>query len=200
MKTLAHNTALALIATLTFVAAGTAQAEQPKALLVAPTPGYNLPKFGFNSYNIAGYGDRVTYVRWGGLASQLGLEPGDTILRVNGFPLTYHGAWNDALYQAMSSGGWVQLTIRDVRTGMVTYRQTSFGTPGYGPITAKSQVVGYPGQPYYPGDNCHGPQYGGGYPVGPITAKSVAGPGANKNHHGGPAPIAKQIAKWFDKD
>ncbi len=192
MTKFTRTTALALITSLTLVLAGSAAAEQPKLRLVAPTPGYDLPRFGFHSYNIANYGERVTYVRWGGLASQLGLEPGDTILRLNGYPLSYHGAWSDALYQAISGNGWVRLTIRDVRTGHIAHRQTFVGSPGYGPITPKSHSVGYPGPP-----TSH---YGIGQPVGPITPKSNGGPGMNKNHHLGPQPKVMPIVKLFDKD
>ncbi len=145
MTTTTRMTALALFTALAFTVAGPAMADEAKLRLVSPTPGYgyDLPKFGFQSFNIANYGDRVTYVRWGGLASQLGLEPGDTVLRLNGYPLTYHGAWKDALYRAMADGGWVRLTIRDVRTGHIAHRQTYVGTPGYGPITLKHKTAGH---------------------------------------------------------
>ena len=63
--------------------------------------GYDLPKFGFSSFNINGFGERVTNVRWGGIAQRMGLESGDMILSLNGYPLTYHGSWNDALREAV---------------------------------------------------------------------------------------------------
>jgi len=177
MKTLINITAMALVASLTLatVSAPTANAQQPQAMMINPGPGpfpgpaFALPKFGFNSFNIAGYGERVTYVQWGGLASQLGLEPGDTILRLNNFVLGYHGSWNDALYQAMLNGGWVQLTIRDVRTGWLVHRQVYLGNGGGGPITPHYQVTNY----------------------GPVTAKSVVGP--HPHHHGNSQNVAKSI-------
>ena len=109
MSTFARKIVFALLPSLVIAAAlsATSSASQPNALLVASQNDYYLPKFGFSSFNINGYGERVTYVQWGGLAAQLGLEPGDTILSMNGFRLNYHGSWNDALYSAMSSGGQV---------------------------------------------------------------------------------------------
>jgi hypothetical protein len=179
MKSLALNLTLALVASMTLVtlSAPAATASEPQALLLNPnpTPSFYLPKFGFNSFNIAGYGERVTYVQWGGLAAQMGLENGDTILRLNGFPLQYHGSWNDALYQAMLNGGWVELTIRDVRTGWIATRQIFVGG-GYGPVTPKYQVTSY----------------------GPVTSHIVVGPG---HHHHPVGPITpkkiQQVVKLF---
>jgi hypothetical protein len=144
MTTIVHRmTFLALMSSLAvcMLAANPSLASQPNALLIAPQPNVDLPKFGFSSFNISGYGERVTHVRWGGLAAQLGLEPGDTILNVNGFRLSYHGSWNDALHRAMASGGSVRLRIRDVRTGLVVSRHMHLGGV-IGPITPKIHVVG----------------------------------------------------------
>ena len=151
--------AVAIVATLAL--AVNAEAQQTKMMLVGgPQPAVQpyvqplppsqipLPSFGFQSYNIQGYGERVTYVSCHGLASQLGLEPGDTILTLNGFPLTYHGAWNNALYNAMQQGGSVTLAIQDVRTGAVVYRSSYMGGgvigQPVGPITPKSMPVAPP--------------------------------------------------------
>ena len=179
MKSLALNLTLALVAALTFVNVSTpvASASEPKALLLNPghghSPSFYLPKFGFNSFNIGGYGERVTYVQWGGLASQLGLESGDTVLSMNGFPLNYHGAWNDALYQALQTGGLVQLTIRDVRTGWIVNRQIFVGG-GIGPVTPKYHVTGYgPTTSHIVIDNGG---FNNGYPVGPVTTKKMVNP------------------------
>jgi hypothetical protein len=179
MSKLMKNTILAVAASLALVAASTpvTHASQPKALLINPTPdpGCYLPKFGFNSFNIGGVGERVTYVQWGGLAAQMGLEPGDLILSVNGFPLSYHGSWNDALLSAMQNGGLVQLTIRDVRTGWLANRQLFLGNGGgYGPITPKYQVTQY-------GPTTQHIIVGNGGPVGPVTTKKMVGPQNNKN-------------------
>ena len=153
-------TTATIVLAITLAFAFDAKAQNQKFLLVEnPSPAIQpgpvfLPKFGFESYNLHGIGERVTHVRCHGLAAGMGLEPGDTILSLNGFPLTYHGAWNQALSSAMYQGGFVQLAIRDVRTGYVVYRNTHVGGgPGNGPITPKVQHYNAPG---------------------PITQKSVA--------------------------
>jgi hypothetical protein len=149
MTTLTRTTVLAaLLASLSFTvfSARPAAASSPAALLVAPEGDFDLPRFGFSSFNIRGVGERVTFVRWGGLASRLGLEAGDTILSVNGYRLTYHGSWNDALYRAMSNGGMVRLRIRDVHTGGIARRELYLGgSGGIGPVTPKFHVGHYHG-------------------------------------------------------
>lgn len=168
-----RNAALALLTSVALLTiASTTHAGPPQALLLPPQNDCYVPKFGFSSFNIHGVGERVTHVRWGGLAARLGLEPGDMILSLNGYRLIYHGAWNDALHEAMHEGGLVRLRIRDVRTGHVAFREIYVGDE-YGPITPKSHVVDYPQD--YPDDHCAGPGYGGGYPHGPITLKSKVG-------------------------
>jgi hypothetical protein len=159
MNTSIRKIAFALVAGLV-AAAFTASpaAAEPKALLLSPGADpdfapFPVPRFGFSSFNIDGVGERVTHVRWGGLASQFGLERGDIILSMNGFPLTYHGSWNDALYNAMYNGGLVRLRIRDVRTGFIAQRQMFVGGGGgVGPIT---------------------PKFHTGQPSGPITQKMI---------------------------
>lgn len=199
MSSLMHKSITATLAALTLItiiaAAPVASATGPKALLVSPSPGPSiyLPKFGFSSFNIHGYGERVTNVQWGGLASQMGLEPGDTVVSMNGFPLHYHGAWNDALLQVMQSGGWVQLTIRDVRTGWLVNRQLYVGNGGIGPVTPKVQVTNYgPTTPHIVVGNGG---YNNGYPVGPVTTKKMVGPQKNQNNAN---QQIKQIVKLFD--
>jgi hypothetical protein len=160
---------------------------QPSALLIAPEPDDCLPEFGFASFNIGGVGERVTSVRWGGLASRLGLEPGDLIFRMNGYRLSYHGAWNDALRAAMNDGGWVQLTIRDVRTGRLAFRETFVGDGHVvGPITPKIHVGGYRPPVVHRHDN--------GYPSGPITPKSLPGDNRGRDVN----ETIKRIANLFD--
>jgi hypothetical protein len=181
MNTLNRTFAFALVASLAAVTfTATPALADTKMLLVSPgtDPGFapvpHLPKFGFSSFSMNGVGERVTQVRWGGLASRFGLERGDIILSMNGYRLTYHGSWNDALYQAMYQGGWVRLRIRDVRTGHIVQRQMFVGDGGgVGPIT---------------------PHFHNGQPSGPITLKSQIGP-----HSDNPSPkLNKKIAKLFD--
>jgi predicted metalloprotease with PDZ domain len=178
MNTSTRTIAFALVAGLVAVVftASPASAE-PKAMLFNPgdDPGFvpqPLPKFGFASFNIHGVGERITHVRWGGLASQFGLERGDTILSLNGFPLTYHGAWTDALREAMYTGGVVRLRIRDWRTGFVVSRQMFVGG-GYGPIT---------------------PKIHNGQPSGPTTKKMVVNP-----HENNTPKLNKKIVQLLDE-
>jgi hypothetical protein len=139
--------AVALSATVAFTASS--QAAQPLVQIgigmpaVQPPSQVFLPKFGFQSYNLSGIGDRITFVDCHGLAAEMGLEPGDIVLRLNGMPLNYHGAWNDALTHAIYDGGVVTLAIRDVNTGAVVHRTTYLngGAPVYGPVTPKSGPV-----------------------------------------------------------
>jgi hypothetical protein len=190
MKTILRNTVLGLLASTSFVilAVSPSTASEPQALRLAPEPDDCLPRFGFSSFNIAGIGERVTFVQWGGLASQLGLEPGDVILSMNGYRLTYHGSWSDALYRAMATSGHVRLRIRDVRTGFVAVRQMYIGG-GIGPVTPKIHVAGGLG-PVVPHVGHH---HGYDYPLGPTTAKSHPNGGHKPNWK------LKQIAKMFDE-
>lgn len=110
----------------------------------------SLPKFGMHSYN-NGWGERVTRVRYGGIAFQLGIQPGDTILKLNHNRLCYHGSWENALSDAMTHhNGHIELLIRDRNTGRIVYRHIDLD-PHHCGVTP--------------------PVYGG--PVGPITPKSM---------------------------
>jgi hypothetical protein len=180
MNTSTRKIAFALVAGLVAAAftASPASAE-PKALFLSPgaDPDFvpqPLPRFGFSSFNINGVGERVTDVRWGGLASQFGLERGDLILSLNGNRLTYHGSWTDALREAMYTGGVVRLRIRDVRTGFVVSRQMFVGGGGgIGPIT---------------------PKFHTGQPGGPITQKMIF-----DQQHGNQTPkLNKKIVQLLD--
>jgi len=181
MNTTLHKTATTLLASLALVAfaAASAAASEPKALLIAPGEPYGLPKFGFSGANIHGVGERVVYVRYGGRAARLGLEPGDIILSLNGFPLTYRGSWNDALSHAVyEDGGVVRLRIHDVRTGRVIRRETFVGGYGDGPV-AHYNVGGHFRTPWHVEHHDH----------------HVATP-----HTYGPTLKITEIAKLFDKD
>jgi hypothetical protein len=191
MNTLSRKFAVTLPIALAVVAALSlpAVASNPQPLLLAPEHDDCLPQFGFASFNIAGVGERITNVRWGGLASRIGLEPGDLILSMNGYRLNYHGSWNDALSYAVANGGWVQLRIRDVRTGFVAYRETFVGGSGpiVGPVTPKIHVGGYRGPvTHY--------RHQGGHMHGPVTPKSNP---AGHNHNDLNNTI-KKIATLFD--
>jgi hypothetical protein len=115
-----------------FVAPASAAPPQNK-LLFAPGEPYGLPKFGFSSSTIYGYGERIVSVRFGSRAAQLGLEPGDVLLSLNGYKLTYSGSWNDALSRALYDGNYVRLKVRDTRTGNIYFRET-YVDYGNGPV------------------------------------------------------------------
>jgi hypothetical protein len=184
MNTLSRNTALSILAGLALVtvSASPASADSNRnRLLLSPgadthlVPHPNLPRFGFASFNIRGVGERVTTVRFGGLASRFGLEPGDIILSMNGHRLSYHGSWNDALFDAMvNHGGLVRLKIRDVRTGFVAQRQLFIGG-GVGPVTPH----------FHDGDHVH-------FHSAPTTKKLIIG-----SPNGGPT-LNKKIVKLQD--
>lgn len=158
---------LAAVASLVLVAVATsaeAQTNQARVLRpsprVVPQPDYDLPRFGFESFNLQGVGERVTFVNRRGLAAEMGLERGDILLRMNGHRLDYHGAWNDALREAMfNHGGWVRLSIRDVRTGRTVTREIFLGT-NPGPITPKSHG-GFDGHDHHSHAQDHGTHYRG---------------------------------------
>ncbi len=120
------RTAATLVATLAVTPA--VLAAPPAELRLRP----QLPTFDMHTYN-NGYGERVVQVRRGGLAWRLGLEPGDTIVRLNRYPLRYHGAWQDALGAAINRGGTVRLAIRDVHSGRLAWRHVDLRTNGYRP-------------------------------------------------------------------
>jgi hypothetical protein len=183
MTTFTRKTVLALLASLTLIAVSAVSAAPPQKLLLNPNPGFpggfELPKFGFSSFNIQGFGERVTGVRWGGIAHRMGLESGDTIVSLNGYPLTYRGAWKDALREAVyHDGGHVKLRIRDVRTGAIAFRHTYIGDI-CGPIVENN---------YYNGG------YGNGGFNGPVTSKKKTMP----HHHPSGAEQIKQLVELFD--
>lgn len=177
MTTIIRKTALALMAALTLATISTASASQPQALLLNPNSGpgcYDLPRFGFSSFSINGFGERVTSVRWGGIAQRMGLESGDVILSLNGYPLTYHGSWNNALRETMyNNGGFVKLKILDVRTGFIAFRQTYVGD-SYGPVVYNHYNS-------------------------PVTYKNKTMPHSEHHHHiSGPEQI-KQLVNLFSQ-
>jgi len=148
--TLRTRTALLLVFGLSFSAlAASSFAAPPKSFLFAPGEPYGLPKFGFSSSSIQGYGERVVSVRYGGRAHQLGLESGDVILSLNGYQLTYPGSWNDALTQALYNNNYVRLKIRDVRTGNIFFRETymNYGG-GNGPVQHFKKTGNFDGKPH----------------------------------------------------
>lgn len=85
------------------------------------TPGGALA-LGFQYQLIPGYGYRVAWPLPSGVGSNIGLEPGDVVLAINGHSLNFYNAHVMALAQGSSYHNWHWFTIRDVRTGNVVYR------------------------------------------------------------------------------
>lgn len=80
----------------------------------APMPApVAVPLLGFMGSDVH-WGVRVDSVGYGSAARQIGLEPGDVIVGLNGMPIRCMHDYHRALAQ---SGGVVELEIRDVRTG-----------------------------------------------------------------------------------
>jgi len=179
MNTRTRLVALLFVGLAAATIASTASADPPKSkLMIAPgfAPGepYGLPKFGFASSTIPGFGERIVDVRYGGRAYYLGLEPGDVILSLNGYKLTYTGSWNDALRNALFDGNYIRLKVRDVRTGMVVFRET-YVDYGGGPVVYNYKV------------NNHGPHNDHDF---------------HDDHHvstvGGTLKTIKEVKKMFD--
>ncbi len=134
MKALTKSAVLAGL-TLALVAAAATPANAQTARMWPSTGGMRLPVLGFQSF-FNGNGEQVTGVYRGSTAAQMGLEPGDVIVALNGTPLDYDGAWRDALTDAVAQGH-VVLAIWDWRTGNVAYRHLPLG---YGPqVTTKGR-------------------------------------------------------------
>jgi hypothetical protein len=132
---------LALTVMLTMVAAAAAQDEvtdapaaqgqgAPKAMIlqgqgeataqpyVLPGGGgMSVPKMNYTGYVIPGEGMRIVSVQPGGIAARAGLEPGDTIRRINGRLISCKSEYDAAMINAAMNGGHVDLLVRNVRYG-----------------------------------------------------------------------------------
>ena len=143
MKAVNRRTAFVLIL-LAAALATTLSATAFGQAYIAPNPGYPLvspPQLGINYLTIPGYGYRVTGILGATPAARIGLEPGDVLLSINGYPLTWNGAHTTPMSQASYYGGWITLRIRDVRTGWVVTRSTNLyaGGGGGGGFFARSR-------------------------------------------------------------
>ena len=78
------------------------------------------------SGTITAAGARVTGVDAGGPAERVGIESGDTILTVNGTPITGAPSWA----QAMSGQSFVRLRLKNVRGGPTVYRDVDLTNQG----------------------------------------------------------------------
>ena len=118
MKTLRTAlTALTLIAGFSLANTNTATAQPPYTRVA---PGYTLGVSGFHSNG----GFRIDSVVEGSVAQQVGLEPGDVILRINGQSVATQSGWVQAIN---NSGGQVQLAVRNVRDGGIVMLDANLG-------------------------------------------------------------------------
>ncbi len=86
-----------------------------------PTP--YVPRLGIMGHMQYGYGMVVDSVNYGSLARRIGLERGDVIVRINNHPINNDHSYNQALIKAVQyQGGFVDLLVIDVRTGMTRHR------------------------------------------------------------------------------
>ena len=77
---------------------------------------------------------RITKVAPDSPAAQIGLEPGDVIVGVYGHPVHHADAWDWLLCHGLD---YVQLQIRDGRTGSLVTRHVNLRQPGLGNRGAK---------------------------------------------------------------
>lgn len=114
----------------------------------SPVPG-SQPRLGFMGEMIHGYGMRVLSTNYGSPAQLAGLERGDVIFYINGRRILCQYDYSAALQDAaMYRGGYVSLTVRNVRFDMgLSYQEF---------VNVSTRVIG-------------GYAYGGGY-GGPVPA------------------------------
>lgn len=107
----------------------------PSVQPIAP----QIPRLGFYGHFEWGHGMVVDSVPWGTPAKRIGLEIGDTIVAINGRWLRSQNDYYRALQQ---SGGYVQVTVQDVRSGRLINRVATIDSDGYysrGPVAYSSQ-------------------------------------------------------------
>lgn len=106
---------------------------------VSPMPG-STPRLGFMGQMIYGYGMRVMGTNYGSPANLAGLERGDIIFSINGRRILCQYDYDSALQDAaMYRGGFVSLTVRNVRYDMgLSYQEF---------VNVSTRVMGYYGGP-----------------------------------------------------
>jgi len=112
-----------------FAGLSQAQAAEGRAELRLIRPGMpDAPRLGIYGHFEWGLGMVVDSVAWGTPAARTGLEPGDVIRAINGRPI--QSEWD--YFQALRySGGYVRLTVQDVRTGSLVARTAFLGGEYY---------------------------------------------------------------------
>lgn len=124
------------VALLTFVGTGSVFAgpyiplnsqPQPRLRPHFPPPVVHpipvTPRLGIMGHIEYGYGMVVDSVNYGTVANRMGLERGDVIVRINNRQINSDSSYQQALFQAhQTQGGFVDLVVIDVRTGMTRHR------------------------------------------------------------------------------
>ena len=93
--------------------------QMPAQMMIQPGPG---PYWYLGVWDEhAPLGVRVSSVSWNSPASRLGLEPGDYIMDVMGYPVGWYQGWYYPLSLALNNyaqpDGWVNVMIWNKRTG-----------------------------------------------------------------------------------
>lgn len=105
-----------------------------------PTPMPVTPRLGFMGHVQYGFGMVVDSVNYGSFASRMGLERGDTIIRINNLSIRNDGSYNRAVLDAVQHhNGFLDLVVVDVRTGMTRHRTGYLNAGGSGPVLPRAR-------------------------------------------------------------
>lgn len=97
-------------------------------------PGPFVPRLGILGHIHYGRGMVVDSVNYGSLASRMGLERGDVIVRINNQPINTDQNYNQALVRAQRfQDGFVDVVVVDVRSGRTRHRSGNLNGPATGP-------------------------------------------------------------------
>ena len=132
MRAIVQRTTLALVLAAAACAASTAAAQLPHP--PAESFGYCAELSVRFNWNYDGY----HVIRASGPGAQIGLEPGDVIVAINGRRLNSNGAHYSAFGRSYNEyRGWASLWIRDVRTGRHVHRWARINRIAYAPNSSR---------------------------------------------------------------